>query len=254
MARKRQIDWQGNSSRSRGSALPRDGGGDRHGDQPRQVRGEVPRSGVVSDAARASDRRDADKPIDEEGNGAKEMGMASRPVRLFLPEGRDDLSIYQRMIRDGAVKPFLMPDGIEKLAERVMRLMEIAEETGRYRDAMKAAEILRGLVSDNRALAVELDKIERLDAGKPTSISGQVDAEVAARIKKIVSTQRARANTEKDHGRGTNDAGDRGGDDRGGDGKIAEAGADGDSRQGDHQAAEASRGAGAEDPPAGGQV
>lgn len=123
------------------------------------------------------------------------MGRQNR-VNLFMPTDGADLSIYKRMLEKGIVRPFEMPDGVEQLASRVMRLMEIAEETGRTRDALKAAEIVRMLMADNRAIALELDKIVRLDAGKPTSIAGHVDPQQADRIKRIISTQRARPNTE----------------------------------------------------------
>jgi hypothetical protein len=126
-----------------------------------------------------------------------DMASAPKPMNLWLPESGSDLSVYKKMLAHGHIKPFLMPDGVESLAARVMRLMEIAEESGRIKDAMKAAEILRLLAADNRAIAVELDRIERLDSGKPTSISGQLDPEQTARIKKIISTQKARANTEE---------------------------------------------------------
>lgn len=170
-------------------------------------------------------------------------------MNLFLPQDGSDLSIYKQMLQRGAIRPYEMPNGVERLAERVMKLMEIAEESGRTRDAMKAAEILRQLMNDNRAIAVELDKIDRLDAGKPTNISGQIDPERAARIKRIVSTQRPKANTETtDVGRrDETGSGDRGGDAVGRDDDRPQARGGSHPPRGDHQAAEGSRAAGAED-------
>lgn len=129
------------------------------------------------------------------------MGVApeSGVKELWLPQSGADLSIYKQMLRLGAIKPYEMPQGMERLAHHVMDMMQMAQASGRMRDAIKCVEILRMLQADNRAMAVEMDKIDRLDAGKPTTITGQVSPEVADRIKRIVSTQRARvvpANTE----------------------------------------------------------
>lgn len=157
-----------------------------------------------------------------------------------MPESGSDLSIYHQMLSRGAIRPFEMPEGIERLAARVMRLMEIAEESGRTRDALKAAEILRAFAADNRAIAVEFDKIMRLDAGKPTSISQQLDPAAQERIKRIVSTQRARANTEAndDGTRRQDPARDDQGHDIGRDGRGLEAGSGQDSAGGDRPAKE----------------
>lgn len=127
-----------------------------------------------------------------------------------MPQSGSDLSIYKQMLRLGAIKPYEMPQGMERLAHHVMGMMEMAQASGRMRDAIKCVEILRMLQADNRAMAVEMDKIERLDAGKPTTITGQVSPEVADRIKRIVSTQRSRsvpANTEDTNVGSTNEDG-----------------------------------------------
>jgi hypothetical protein len=133
---------------------------------------------------------------------------------LWLPQSGSDLSIYKQMLRIGAIKPYEMPQGMERLAHHVMDMMQMAQASGRMRDAIKCVEILRMLQSDNRAMAVEMDRIERLDSGKPTTITGQVSTEVADRIKKIVSTQRARipANTENHDVRGEGQDGTEGAD------------------------------------------
>jgi hypothetical protein len=120
-------------------------------------------------------------------------------MSMFLPQQSGDLGIYKRMLEKGVIRPYQMPDGIERLAEHVMRMMHMAQEAGRLRDAMKAAEILRMLATDNRSIALEVDRLDRLDAGKPTQIHGQVAPEVQDRIKRIVSVQRARTNTEANH-------------------------------------------------------
>jgi hypothetical protein len=134
---------------------------------------------------------------------------------LWLPQSGSDLSIYKQMLRIGAIKPYEMPQGMERLAHHVMDMMQMAQASGRMRDAIKCVEILRMLQSDNRAMAVEMDRIERLDSGKPTTITGQVSTEVADRIKKIVSTQRARVtptNTENHDVRGESQDGTEGAD------------------------------------------
>jgi hypothetical protein len=178
--------------------------------------------------------------------------VESPAVRIFMPQDAGDLSIYKQMLAMGRIKPYEMPEQMGKLAERVMDLMEIAQSTGRIREAMKAAEILRMLAADNRALAVELDRIERLDQGKPTAISGQVDPETQARIKRIVSTQRAsRTNTEASDVRGESEQARDGGDDRHRIGGAAEGRGGGGAGQGDHQAAQDARVSGAEDRAAG---
>lgn len=219
MAREREADRHGNPPRPRGTPLASDQGGDRPGDRTGQVRRGGPREHLVSDAPRTSDPRDPHDP----GKASAEVGVdpRNRPIDIWMPENGPDLSIYKKMLMQGHIQPFRMPGEMSRLAERVMRLMDIAEETGKVRDAMKCAEILRMLAADNRAIAVELDRVERLDAGKPTSISGQIDPEQAARIKRIMSTQKARANTEAGQ-HGPNDPRDRSGDDGGGDGEAAQ--------------------------------
>lgn len=126
------------------------------------------------------------------------VGSARDPqVNLFLPKDRHDLSIYKQMLAAGVIRPYAMPGQVERLAEHLLEMLDAARIAGRPRDALKCIEILRQLNRDNREMATELDRIERLDAGKPTQISGQVAPETVERIKRIVSTQRARAlNTE----------------------------------------------------------
>jgi hypothetical protein len=180
---------------------------------------------------------------------ASPMGVDSpkADVTMFDPKTSSDLNIYLSMLKHGHIRPYTMPQETERLAERLLRMMVAAEEMGRYRDAMKCIELLRALQNDNRAMAVEFDRITRLEAGKPTSISTRVDDEQAARIKRIISTQR-RVNTEATDV-GTRAApleGDGEGDGarRGGAGGPAEAG--GVPHLGDRQAAEGSRDAGAQ--------
>jgi hypothetical protein len=178
------------------------------------------------------------------------VAPAADPVNLWLPESGADLSMYKAMISRGHIRPFQMPEGVERLAERVSNLMETAEETGRTRDALKAAEILRLLAADNRAIGIELDRIQRLDAGKPTSITGQADPEQIARIKKIISTQKARANTEARDVGGTGSPrqpGGGGGDAIWGHGGAAQGGVREDHPRGDDPLPADDRGAGAQD-------
>lgn len=250
MAGKRKTDGKGDASGPRVPPLPRDRGRDRQHDRPDQVRDGVRRGDEVPDGPRASDRPREERDADTQGRDAVVVGRRGDSVNLFLPQDGQDLSIYKQMLQRGAIRPYEMPNGIERLAERVEKLMQIAEESGRSRDAMKAAEILRHLMNDNRAIAVEFDKIQRLDAGKPTSISGQIDPERAARIKRIVSTQRPRTNTETTDG-GSGDArGSRGGGGDAGarDDVAAQAGGGSDPAGRADAAAEAPRAAGAEDP------
>lgn len=156
-----------------------------------------------------------------------------------MPESSGDLGIYKRMLMQGAIRPFEMPDGIEKLAEQVMRMMNMAQESGRLRDAMKAAEILRMLAADNRTMALEVDRLDRLDAGKPTQIHGQMAPEVQDRIKRIVSVQRARANTEaNDVGHDADRPRDTRGADFGGHGQVSASAHGADPAGRDRQAAE----------------
>jgi len=196
MAGHRKADGDGGSEGPRGAVPP----GDRRRDR---------RHGGKAEVRQVDPSRDPrhDPPGSPNTDGAIREGAApleipvdpSRAVNLFMPETNGDLGIYKRMIRRGAIRPFEMPDGIERLADRVMEMMHMAQESGRLRDAMKAAEILRMLAADNREIALQLDKIDRLDAGKPTQISGQVSTEAQDRIKRIVSTQRSMANTEGKH-------------------------------------------------------
>jgi hypothetical protein len=103
------------------------------------------------------------------------------------------------MLAVGAIRPYLMPEGVERIAQHVMQMLEMAQASGRMRDAIKCIEILRSLMADNRQMAIEVDKVDRLDAGKPTAISGQLTSDAQERIKRIISTQRA-INTEDRHG------------------------------------------------------
>ena len=207
MAGKRKTDGHGDSARSGVPPLHRDGGENRRGDRPNQVRQDVRAGNVGADPHGASDRGAA-------GQGGSDLGVApeSGVKELWLPQSGSDLSIYKQMLRIGAIKPYEMPQGMERLAHHVMDMMQMAQASGRMRDAIKCVEILRMLQSDNRAMAVEMDRIERLDSGKPTTITGQVSTEVADRIKKIVSTQRARipTNTENHDVRGEGQDGTEG--------------------------------------------
>lgn len=159
---------------------------------------------------------------------------SAAPVNVWLPQDRSDLGIYKKMLSRGAIRPFEMPEGIERLAERVMMMMEMAQESGRLRDAMKAAEILRMLAADNRDIALQLDRIERLDAGKPTQINGQVSTEAQDRIKRIVSTQRSLSNTEAANGTNADGAHPAGGAAIGRFGSTPEVQPGGASARGDH--------------------
>jgi hypothetical protein len=249
MAGRRETDGKGDSARPGVPPLHRDGGRDRRGHSSNQVREDMRAGDVGADTSRTSDRRGPARatppvdvaPVDE--------------VKLWLPSHGSDLSIYKRMLRLGAIKPYAMPDGIERLAEHLMQMLEMAQASGRNRDAIKCIEILRLLQADNRALALELDKIERLDAGKPTSISGQVAPEVQDRIKRIVSTQRMRANTETNNAGEPVEAHAQGNSDGSGGGGFAAPG-QAESRPssagGDHAAAQDDRGAGAPHPATGG--
>lgn len=194
MAGKRKIDGDGDSEGFGVPPLHRIGGADRRGHRPVQIREDVRPRNVGADSHGSSDHGEAVE-------GRSPMGVApeSGVKDLWMPQSGSDLSIYKQMLRLGAIKPYEMPQGMERLAHHVMGMMEMAQASGRMRDAIKCVEILRMLQADNRAMAVEMDKIERLDAGKPTTITGQVSPEVADRIKRIVSTQRSRsvpANTE----------------------------------------------------------
>lgn len=210
MAGKRKTDGHGDASRSGVPPLHRDGGEDRRGDRPNQVRQDVRAGNVGADPHGSPDRGAA-------GKGGADVGVApeSGVKELWLPQSGSDLSIYRHMLRIGAIKPYEMPEGMERLAHHVMDMMQMAQASGRMRDAIKCVEILRMLQSDNRAMAVEMDRIERLDSGKPTTITGQVSPEVADRIKRIVSTQRSRsvpANTEDTHVGSTSEDRDEGAD------------------------------------------
>jgi hypothetical protein len=203
MAGKRKVDGDGDSEGSGVPPLHRIGGSDRRGDRPDKVRQDVRSGDVGAHPHGASDRGDT-------GEGGSPMGLApeSGVKELWLPQSGSDLSIYKRMLRIGAIKPYEMPQGMERLAHHVMDMMQMAQASGRMRDAIKCIEILRMLQSDNRAMAVEMDRIDRLDSGKPTTITGQVSTEVADRIKRIVSTQRARpasTNTEDTNVGGTSE-------------------------------------------------
>lgn len=209
MAGKRKTDGNGDSEGSGVPPLHRIGGADRRGHRPVQIREDVRSGDVGVDPHGTSNRGEA-------GKGGEAMGVApeSGVKELWLPQSGSDLSIYKQMLRIGAIKPYEMPQGMERLAHHVMDMMQMAQASGRMRDAIKCVEILRMLQSDNRAMAVEMDRIERLDSGKPTTITGQVSTEVADRIKKIVSTQRARipTNTENHDVRGEGKDGTEGAD------------------------------------------
>lgn len=210
MAGKRKTDRDGDSEGSGVPPLHRIGGADRRSDRPTQVRQDVRPGNVGADPHGPSDRGEA-----REGGSAMGVAPESGVKELWLPQSGADLSIYKQMLRLGAIKPYEMPQGMERLAHHVMDMMQMAQASGRMRDAIKCVEILRMLQADNRAMAVEMDKIDRLDAGKPTTITGQVSTEVADRIKRIVSTQRARpasTNTEDTDVRGESKDGSAGAD------------------------------------------
>lgn len=191
MAGKREADGSRDPKGSGASRLHRQERVDRRQHRSTQVRSELPGDDAVSQEHGASDRRDmATEP------GVVVVGPGRVP-NIFMPQDGKDLSIYRRMIEQGAIRPYELPAEMSRLAEHLMRMLDMAQASGRMRDAIKCIEIMRLLAADNRALAVEMDRIDRLDAGRPTAITGQVAPEVQERIKKIVATQRARVlNTE----------------------------------------------------------
>lgn len=144
----------------------------------------------AEDGASHLDRQDT--------QGLSPVHMDPKPV-IWMPQTTGDLGIYRRMLERGLIQPFKMPAEMSRLADRVMEMMVVAQESGRIREAMKAAEILRMLAADNRDIALELDRIDRLDAGRPTAIQGQVSTESQERIRRIVSVQRSSTNTEAGH-------------------------------------------------------
>lgn len=196
MAAKRNPDRERNPKGPRVPPLHIDGGSDRRDDSANEVRKAVRPLDESSTNPRISDKGNTNS----NGKGST-VGVApvSRPVNLWMPMDTQDLSIYKRMLLGGHIRPFEMPEGVEKLANHVMEMMTMAQASGRMREAIKCIEILRLLSADNRAIAVELDRIDRLDAGKPTSITGQIAPEVQDRIKRIVSTQRAMVNMESEN-------------------------------------------------------
>lgn len=213
MAERSPTDGQGIPQRSGGSAPHRDSRVGGRGRVPAPVRKDARSDLPRADEARASHQGDPDAA----GSGV----VVGSGGDLWLPENGADLSIYKRMLKVGAIRPFTMPQGVERLADHVMGMLEVAQASGRMRDAIKCIEILRMLMTDNRQIALEVDKIDRLDAGKPTSISSQVSNEVQDRIKRIISTQRARplpentedtndGSTRKDAAEGVGDGAGRG--------------------------------------------
>lgn len=246
MARERDANRLGKGKGPRDAALPRDPRGNGRGDVLRQMavqRG----SRDLRDAEHGASNTGGEKP-----EGLPPVHMDPKPVNVFMPTTSEDLGIYRNMISKGLIKPYRLPDEMEKLAERVMEMMQLAQESGRLREAMKAAEILRMLAADNRDIALEIDRIDRLDAGKPTAIQGQVSAESQERIRRIVSVQRTVGNTEASHVGGHADgAGAASRPGMRGSEPAPEAGGRVDPARGDHAAPQEGLGARAQDPQGG---
>lgn len=183
MARKRNSDGSGDPSRTRNSPLPSNDGVHRPTDSSGQIRND--------EVLGTNSRVDAHGSPDSQGTESELLVGANRDPNLWLPLNCADMDIYQKMLKIGAIRPYKMPAQVERLAEHLCEMMDDARVSGRSRDALKCVELLRTLAKDNREIALEMDKIARLDAGKPTSIMGQVSTETQDRIKRIISTQRA---------------------------------------------------------------
>ena len=183
MARKRNSDGSRDPSRTRNPPLPSNDGLHRSAHNSEQVRNTQPTG--------TSARADAHGSPDSRGTESELLVGTNRDPNLWLPLNCADMDIYQKMLKIGAIRPYKMPAQVERLAEHLCEMMDDARVSGRSRDALKCVELLRTLAKDNREIALEMDKIARLDAGKPTSIMGQVSTETQDRIKRIISTQRA---------------------------------------------------------------
>jgi hypothetical protein len=93
---------------------------------------------------------------------------------LLLPtsdghHNRADLAMIERAVRHGWKIPLEWTDKLPEVAAR------IAADTGKNdRERLRALELIAALLRDNVAAAVQLDKINRLDAGESTENVRQV--------------------------------------------------------------------------------
>lgn len=241
MAGKREADRRRDPEGSGAPELPRDQRVHRRRDSSSPVGAKLPRDDAMPAEDGASHLREVDAP--------ERTGMvvgSGRAPNIFLPTDGKDLSIYKRMIEQGAIRPYQLPREMENLASHLMSMLDMAKASGRMRDAIKCIEVLRLIAADNRSMAMEIDRIDRLDAGRPTAITGQVTPDVQERIKRIVATQRARVlNTEDTHD-GTHRIGGQPGHAQRPDVDRESAGGQGPDRgalgPGDHSAASSERG------------
>jgi hypothetical protein len=97
------------------------------------------------------------------GTGALREGLADRTQQ------RGTLSLMRRAVKEGWVKPWLLPEGeAETLPALVAETVRKAAETGDARTVIGGAAVLRSFMADNTKLAESLDKAERLDEGDVT--------------------------------------------------------------------------------------
>lgn len=76
-------------------------------------------------------------------------------------EGRRTLLLLRRHIRDGAVKVWGLPDGLEEILPADVRRYQLAcEKVGEYKLALLAAQVLAQMNNDNARILNAADRLE----------------------------------------------------------------------------------------------
>lgn len=82
---------------------------------------------------------------------------------------REDLRMIAECLRKGWLKPWELPEHLARqLPNDVADVLRKAKETGDGRVALRAADVLCRMAEGNLRLAEAIDKVERLDDGRPT--------------------------------------------------------------------------------------
>lgn len=120
------------------------------------------------------------------GHLEPETPALSAMARFDSPES--DIVVTRMAIEKGWIRPAAIPsDKFENLVRRVAELGETMATAGKVRGAINAGRFLLEVQESNRKIVALMDKTQRLDSGKPTSIRRHLSEESKERVRKIVA-------------------------------------------------------------------
>lgn len=121
-------------------------------------------------------------PLPPEPESAKQI------VDFGYGSDRQNISIVREAIKKGYIRVAVMPEAVNDITQKALDIADAAMEAGRRGEALQAFKLVKEIQEANVRTVQMIDKADRLDEGKPTSIvhtQEQLD-----HVKKIVATFR----------------------------------------------------------------